>query len=398
VGIPAFLFVLGLPAASVAGYLGALAWIARPKDKVPLVQRDTEAQPFLTFVVPAHDEASGIERTVESLLAVDYPRDRYSVCVVADNCSDNTKDLAERAGARVIERFDTNRRGKGYALEVAFQTLIAEGQTDGIVVVDADSTVSSNLLSAMAARLLDGEGAIQAHYGVRNVDDSWRTRLMDLAFTLYHGVRSNARERLSLSTGLRGNGMGFAVSTLRRVPYRSFSLVEDVEYGIELGLHGVRVAYAHEATVLGEMVSGDKTSESQRKRWEQGRSGLLRRYLPTLLARAVRERNLVLFDLMLDLLTPPLTRVTAYTGLGTIVGSGLLVVGLTSPVSLVPWYVASASLVLYVGRGVQMSTHGLRTLVDLAFIPRYVLWKLRLRLRSGNKQPSEWVRTTRSNT
>jgi len=61
---------------------------------------------------------------------------------------------------------------------------------------------------------------------------------MHIAFTLFHDVRSRARERLGASAGLRGNGMAFPLATLHEVPYDAFSLVEDVEYGIRLGLAG----------------------------------------------------------------------------------------------------------------------------------------------------------------
>src|SRR5262245_53083259 len=68
-------------------------------------------------VVPAHDEESGIARTVRNLLAMDWPKDAFRVLVVADNCHDQTAQRARDAGALVIERFDGDRRGKGYALE-----------------------------------------------------------------------------------------------------------------------------------------------------------------------------------------------------------------------------------------------------------------------------------------
>ena len=61
--------------------------------------------------------------------------------------------------------------------------------------------------------------AVQAEYGVANRTASWRTRLMHIALTLFHCVRSRARERLGVSAGLRGNGMSFATTLLRDVPH-----------------------------------------------------------------------------------------------------------------------------------------------------------------------------------
>lgn len=359
--------------------------------------RDAESSepvdfPYFAFVVPAHNEAAGIARTVRSLLGVDYPTDRFSVLVLADNCTDNTKELAEAAGARVIERSDSERRGKGYALELAFSTLLGEGLAEAVVVVDADTDVDPYLLKAMAKRLLKGELAMQAHYAVRNVDESWRTQLMGLAFALYHGVRSSARERLGLSTGLRGNGMGFAVEALRRVAYKSYSLVEDVEYGVQLGLNGIRIAYIGEAEVRGEMVAGNKGSESQRRRWEQGRNKMLREYLATLIVNSIRKRDVMLLDLALDLITPPLATVVVYTGAGLLVVVTGVTLGLCEPIVLLPWALSIAGLSAYIGSAIIQQ--GPRSMLALAHAPKYIIWKLGLRL--GRKSKSdEWVRTQR---
>jgi 1,2-diacylglycerol 3-beta-glucosyltransferase len=389
-------FTAGLPVLTVGGYLGALGCLARVAREDSFNSLEGTPVPFFTIVVPAHNEAAGIERTIRSLLSVDYPPESFSVLVVADNCTDDTAERAQLAGARVLIRNDEANRGKGFALKYAFETLIVESKSDGVVVVDADTDVSRNLLSAMARRLLDGEQAMQAHYGVRNAEETWRTRLMNVAFTLYHGVRSSARERLSLSTGLRGNGMGFAIDALRQVPYRAYSLVEDVEYGIELGLRSIRVAYVDNAAVFGEMVAGSSASESQRTRWEQGRHGMATRYAPILLSRAFRERNLMLLDLALDLLTPPLTSVVLFTATGCVVAAGTVIIGVAEPFVLLPWMVASLGLAAYLAGGIRLSSHGGQALRDLAHAPKYALWKLALRVRGRRSQDHAWIRTRRN--
>ena len=95
----------------------------------------------------------------------------------------------------------------------------------------------------IAARIAGGAVAVQAHYGVLNPQASWRTQLITIAKGAFHIVRSRARERLGLSCGIRGNGWCVTHELLQRVPYRCFSLTEDLEYGIQLGLAGLRVGY-----------------------------------------------------------------------------------------------------------------------------------------------------------
>jgi cellulose synthase/poly-beta-1,6-N-acetylglucosamine synthase-like glycosyltransferase len=342
-------------------------------------------------VVPAHDEGEGIGATVKNLRAVDYPADKFSITVVADNCSDETAARAEAAGARVLVRHDLEKRGKGYALEYAFAKLATE--VDALVVVDADTVVSPNLLRAFAARIQAGALAVQADYAVRNPNASWRTRLMAIAFGAFHVLRSVARERLRLSSGLRGNGMCFTSRVLSLVPHDAYSIVEDVEYGIRLGEAGHRVFYAGEAHVYGEMVSSSRASQSQRQRWERGRAALARTRGVPLFGRALVRRDPMLMDLAIDILLPPLSTLAAWIAFGF---AAALVsrYAFSIDVSLRIWIANLVVLVLYVLRGWSLSGTGARGLLELLCAPLYVAWKLWLRLRKPDR-PKDWVRTTR---
>ena len=205
-------------------YLGLLTLLSVPR-RAPVASKLAK----FVVVVPAHNEEAQIATTVQSLKAVDYPAELFDVLVVADNCTDATAAHAEAAGARVLQRQNDQLRGKGYALEYAFDTILTDPTVDAAVVVDADTVVSRSLLRAFAARLELGFLAVQAEYGVRNPDASWRTRLMAVALGMFHRLRSLGRERLEVSAGLRGNGMCFATKLLREHPHKAFGLVEDVE-------------------------------------------------------------------------------------------------------------------------------------------------------------------------
>lgn len=347
-----------------------------------------------TVVVPAHDEAAGIARTIRSLLALRWPEAQRRVLVVADNCSDRTAACAMEAGAQVIERIDVTRQGKGHALTFAFEHLLAEGWSDAVVVVDADTAVAPGLLADFAAHIAPGARAMQAFYGVLNPDASWRTRLATIALAIFHRLRGRGREALGLSCGLRGNGMCFTVDTLRRVPHRAFSIVEDLEYGIQLGRAGIRVEYVDEAEVRGEMVSSARAARSQRRRWEGGRARMARIHGLPLLIEAVRRRSLLLLDLALDLLIPPLGVIAVASLLLAVAGAVLGGMGRVHPLLAGAAWVPASILVLHVVRGAVLSGLGWRAAAALAAAPVYVLWKLSLKLRARTDAAS-WVRTDR---
>src|SRR5260370_26233306 len=112
---------------------------------------------------------------------------------VGDNCTDATAARAAGAGATVLERFDALQRGKGYALAYAFERTLADGAADAVVVVDADTTVTKNLLAAFDARLRSGAAAVQAGYGVPQRQGPWRTRLRHTWCPVSHAVGDRAR-------------------------------------------------------------------------------------------------------------------------------------------------------------------------------------------------------------
>jgi len=344
------------------------------------------------IIIPAHNEEAGITEVIRSVMAIDWPTGRFRVVVVADNCTDSTAEVAARSGANVLTRHDPELRGKGYALAYAFRDSRERGWADAVVIIDADSRVSPNLLEAMAARLDRGEKAVQVHYGVSNIHASWRTRLMAIALGAFHRVRSRARERLGLSCGIRGNGWGLTHKLLEQVPFESFSLAEDVEYGIELGMHGVRIAYADEAWCDGEMVSGGSNALSQRRRWEQGRMAILVSKTLPLLKHAVVSRSFLCLDLAMDLLVLPLSYVALNAAVLT--AAGWL---LTPTANTGVWFwmgpLCCTVIALYVLRGWQLSTTGIRGLLDLLRAPFFMIWKLIIVF--WHPRTNEWLRTKR---
>src|SRR5438552_4217462 len=119
-----------------------------------------------------------------------YPEDRYSVYVVADNCTDSTAHLARSyASVSVYERFDEHKRGKGFALNWIIQQIAETGLSyDAYIIIDADSVVSPNFLQSMAREFTRGARALQGCYTVMNASDSTSTALRWLALTLMNHV------------------------------------------------------------------------------------------------------------------------------------------------------------------------------------------------------------------
>lgn len=342
----------------------------------------------IAVVIPAHNEAAGIVQCVESVARCLTPRENVTIqtVVVADNCDDATAILANRAGARVIVRADTSHQGKGFALQYAFETLLAEG-VDAFVVVDADTCVEANLLIEIVTLLEAGADGVQVRYGVLNPDVTIRTRLMSVALMAMNTLRPRGRQRWKLSVGISGNGFALTQATLERVPYDTHSVVEDLEYHLRIVRSGRRIAFADRAMVLGEMPTGRRGVETQRTRWEGGRLRMIVENVPALV-RDVATGKLRLIEPLLDLLLLPLGFHVARLGCA-----------LSIPFTAARVYALSALALVafHVGAAVIVSGGGLSDFAALFASPFYVAWKLALvpQTVKNARRDASWVRTQR---
>lgn len=110
------------PALLVTVYYWLLAICALMFKKKPIRYSESPLHTF-AIVIPAHNEENGITNTLRSCNDLDYPREKYKIFVIADNCTDRTAGIAEENGAVCLQRHDDAKRGKGYALAWGFSTL-----------------------------------------------------------------------------------------------------------------------------------------------------------------------------------------------------------------------------------------------------------------------------------
>lgn len=266
---------------------------------------ETDRRLRFAVLVPARDEAATIGATLASLRTLDRPAE---IIVVADGCSDATAEIAARAGATVWMR---PAAGKGAALAWALGRL--PGELDAVAIVDADCTVSPNLLSAFEARLAAGADAVQARNEVADPETSWAAGLRFASLALMNTVRPLGRATLGLSAGLTGTGMAFSTALLRRCPWSSSSLVEDREQHLRLVDAGVRVAFAPEAAVRSPAAPTLTAARAQQRRWDGGRWALAREWGPRLV-----RRDPARLDAALELLVPPQSVLLAIAVAGTL--------------------------------------------------------------------------------
>ena len=137
------------------GYPLAMGALARVRER--RVAKDPSAEPTVSVIVAAYNEASVIERRLENLLALDYPADRVEIVVASDASSDRTDELVEAVAAREprARLLACPRGGKVAAQDRA----VRESRADIVAFSDANATWAPDALRRLVADLADPDVA-----------------------------------------------------------------------------------------------------------------------------------------------------------------------------------------------------------------------------------------------
>jgi cellulose synthase/poly-beta-1,6-N-acetylglucosamine synthase-like glycosyltransferase len=139
---------------------------------------DESFEPTVTVIVPMFNEGQGIVDTLESLVALDYPRGKLEIICVDDGSTDNSLVLAEEIAARSWGRLRVvkNSQNLGKRLSILHATHDAKGEI--VVTVDSDVSVDADAITQLVRRFTSDQiAAVGGWVDVRNKHESWLTRM-----------------------------------------------------------------------------------------------------------------------------------------------------------------------------------------------------------------------------
>ena len=237
---------------------------------------NNEYKPFVTIMVPAHNEASVIADTIENILKIDYPN--YELIVIDDRSEDNTaevlKELEQKhANVKAFIRDKDAFPGKSAVLNDAMQ--FAHGEA--VLVFDADARVDEDFLTKLVPNLEPEDvGAVQARKVISNRDCNFLTRCQDNEMTLDTHFQIG-RDAVKGAVELRGNGELIKVEALKDIGgWNNYTITDDLDMSTQLHIKGWDVRFCPEAVVREEAIIYLKPLYRQRRRWFEGS---VRRYL-----------------------------------------------------------------------------------------------------------------------
>ncbi len=372
--------------------LELLFGLLRSRDWRNSVSNESTADHSIAILIPAHNEASIIVRTLSSL------RENIPVgtriLVVADNCSDNTAELAREAGAEAFERTDETLCGKGYALAWG-RDILAADPPDCVIVLDADCALNNDSAAKLALAAMRKSIPVQATNLIFSVAEAPPVvQISNFAMLVKNLVRQRGMTRLGGAALLTGTGMAFPWQIFATAPLASGDLAEDLALGIAITKQGHAPYFLESAGVSSEAAAEEDTLV-QRTRWEHGFLTTARLHAIPLILSGIRQFSRSQFFLGLHLIVPPLALLMA-TGIGILfVLAGAAFWGSTALPFALLLTIVIAAILLTIGAWL-LEGRKVLTFGALIRTPLYVLWKIPVYLKLVRGSETQWIRTRRS--
>jgi len=238
----------------------------KPKKRTKKLRK----YPFVSIVIPAYNEEKRIKPTIESVLKLNYPKNKYEIIIVNDGSKDNTskvvKNIINQYGEFNIKLFEQNNKGKGAALNNGLRK--AKGEY--FVCLDADSFVSENALRKILPEFTDDKVAVVLP--LLKVEKP-RTFLQKMQWLEYivNMFYKDLMGKLDCVHVAPGPFSAYKKSILKKVGgFDENNMTEDLEITLRLQKHNYKIVQILNTEVYTITPSNLKELYKQRNRWYKG--------------------------------------------------------------------------------------------------------------------------------
>lgn len=216
-------------------------------------QKFKKADKFNKFAVliPARNESKVIADTIECIKKMNYPKDRYDIYVIADNCTDDTAEIARNSGAIVLEHNDDNPKHKkvSYALEYFFDIMLKENKDyDAYIRFDADNLVHPDYIARMNDALCEGAEFARGYNNSKNLTENVVSGVSGLWYIRDCRFASQGRSFLRTAQMVPGSGMMIKASIIKEQGgWTALGISEDSEITMNLLFKKHKAVYVSDA-------------------------------------------------------------------------------------------------------------------------------------------------------
>ncbi|WP_330643312.1 glycosyltransferase, partial [Clostridioides difficile] len=263
--------------------------------------KEIDEYPMISILVPAHNEAKVIGRTVESLLLLNYPKSKMELIVINDNSSDNSKEILENIKDRynnynfTIINTDslTGGKGKSNALNIGYK--VSKG--DFIAVYDADNTPDKNALRYLVQTIVmnDELGAVIGKFRTRNKNKNLLTKFINIETLSFQWMSQAGRWQLFNLCTIPGTNFILRRSIIEEIEgWDSKAIAEDTEISFRIYKLGYKIKLVPQSITWEQEPETVKVWIKQRTRWAKGNIYVLMKYIKNIFKQG---RNKIVFDI-----------------------------------------------------------------------------------------------------
>ena len=255
-------------------------------------------------IIAARNEGEVIGQLIDSIKWQHYPSELIDIFVVADNCSDDTAEVARSRGAIAYERFDNINKGKGHALNFLFGKIYedyADRDYEAFLFFDADNILDENFVSEMNNLYDNGYKVATSYRNSKNFGDNWISSGYSLWFLKEAKFLNNPRMTFGTSAVVTGTGFMVAAEIIKREGgWKYHSITEDTEFTYERLVSDEIIGYAEDAIIYDEQPTSFSQSISQRSRWIKGSLFVIGKYIKEVTRCIAVKGSFSCFDMLMN--------------------------------------------------------------------------------------------------
>jgi biofilm PGA synthesis N-glycosyltransferase PgaC len=239
----------------------------RKKINIRSTNITLDVYPTVTIIVPCYNEEKAVMLTVDSLLELDYPKDKLNIIVVDDGSKDNTWDVLQKySNNSQVMLLQKENGGKHTALNLG----IENSSTEFVGCLDSDSSVHKEALKRIMTFFLNEETmAVAPSIVVRDPKT-----LIQYAQRAEYDMSHYNKKMLAFLQGIHVTPGPFSIFRKRVFdeigPYRKAHHTEDQEIALRMHKHGLKIDHCPDAYVYTSSPSSIPKLYKQRLRWIYG--------------------------------------------------------------------------------------------------------------------------------
>jgi cellulose synthase/poly-beta-1,6-N-acetylglucosamine synthase-like glycosyltransferase len=248
--------------------------------------KELTTYPVVTIQLPLYNEYYVIERLIDAVCQMDYPKDLMEVQVL-DDSTDETVDLVAGCVASYRQKgFDIKhlRRAtrSGYKAGALKQGLTS-ARGEFVAVFDADFVPKPNFLRKTLPYFIQDPaiGLVQTRWEHLNSDYSFLTRVQAMALDGHFVIEQNVRNKAGFFINFNGTGGIWRKACIVDAGnWEADTLTEDLDLSYRAQLKGWKFKFLNDVTSPAELPSEINALKSQQFRWTKGAIETARKILP----------------------------------------------------------------------------------------------------------------------